>query len=363
VQRLTERKLGNLRPWAWGPDSLQLLAPLFERLSASAKAALPKFGPPIDQLYSKAWSAAFLGNLLAAASEREHQREWLCRPDVVGIATTRFDETLAAVERIRQRGHHRVVIKEALGLAGRNALRLWEPSILETQRQWIQKAFDRGGRLVVEPWLERECDFSIQLEMGLDGLQVRGYTGLMTDLRGQFVGNFASPNFARRLPSSVVARFGQPGDMAGALGRFYEEEVFRPLETALREAGYLGPLGLDAFLYRGPDARVRLKPIVEINPRYTMGRLTVELMQRVGPGSHGRLLFLNRRNVHRAGSADFVEYARRLRERFPRQLAGAPVGRLIEGGICLNDPAKAIACLAVFLVARNAERLGDLDAG
>jgi hypothetical protein len=30
--RLCQRKLGGLRPWAWGPDSVKLFEPLFARL-------------------------------------------------------------------------------------------------------------------------------------------------------------------------------------------------------------------------------------------------------------------------------------------------------------------------------------------
>jgi hypothetical protein len=48
------------------------------------------------------------------------------------------------------RGHHKIVIKEALGLAGGNALRLFEPE-LETHRRWLECPGWRptGGRRAV----------------------------------------------------------------------------------------------------------------------------------------------------------------------------------------------------------------------
>ena len=41
----------------------------------------------------------------------------------------------------------------------------------------------------------------------------------------------------------------------------------RALEPRLRDVGFLGPLGIDAFVYRDATGRARLKPVVEINPR------------------------------------------------------------------------------------------------
>src|SRR6185503_19974433 len=104
------------------------------------------------------------------------------------------------VAAIRRRGCHKVVVKKALGLAGHNSIRLLEPEILQTQRRWMADALNGGGQLIVEPWLEREMDFSAQLEMTPGGLKLCGYTGLINDRKGQFQANWAEPNYARRLP-------------------------------------------------------------------------------------------------------------------------------------------------------------------
>jgi hypothetical protein len=41
-----------------------------------------------------------------------------------------------------------------------------------------------------------------------------------------------------------------------------------------------------------------------------------------------------------------------LAETYPLQLEGDPVPRIREGALCLNDPARAQVCLAVFRVMR-----------
>jgi len=119
------------------------------------------------------------------------------------------------------------------------------------------------------------------------------------------------------------------------------------LEDELRCVNYFGPLGIDAFAYRAHDGKIRLKPVVEINPRHTMGRLTVELMKHVAPGSHGEFRLINRKQVVAEGFTDFTIFARSLAEQFPIKLKGEPP-RIREGVLCLNDPARAQVCLAVF---------------
>jgi uncharacterized ferritin-like protein (DUF455 family) len=371
ASNLRERKLGGLRPWAWGPDSLELLQPLFENVSGEKRAASECFNERIAKLYSKAWSADFLRKFLATglsapASRRQVRssdvtgqrdaggpRGWICSHHEVGVAVNTIEEALAAIAAIRDRGRHRFVAKQALGLAGQNAIRLWEPELLATQRQWLASALQNGREVVIEPWLEREIDFSIQLEMGPRDLKLCGYTGLINDAKGQFQGNWAEANFARRVPSKVSAMFGEVPDIAGKLQRLYAD-IFSLLEGELREAGFIGPIGIDAFVYRTAQGERRLKPIVEINPRYTMGRLTLELMKQVSPGSSGMFRLVNGARLKAEGFADFSSYAKFLMERFPLRFEGEPVSRIREGALCLNEPAQAQVCLATFQINRGA---------
>ncbi|MDD5139042.1 MAG: DUF455 family protein [Verrucomicrobiales bacterium] len=363
---LTERKLGRLRPWAWGPDSVELFAPLFANLTGEKRTARGSFNPDIAQLYSKAWSAALLKRILGRAgsplpAERRARSDapYLCTEYEVGVEVDSLNDALAAIATIRQRGHHKIVIKEALGLAGSNAMRLFEPELLETHRRWIANAVENHRQLVVEPWLERELDFSVQLEMTADGLKLCGYTGLLNDARGQFQGNFAAPGHEKRIPANVIALFREPADIAQRLHALYAD-IFELLEEELRRVNYLGPVGIDAFAYRDDDGKIRLKPIVEINPRYTMGRVMVELMRQACSGSHGLFRLISRKQALAEGFADFAACARSLNKHFPLRLEGEPTARIREGAICLNDPAQVQVCLAVFQVARAAGTVTSL---
>ena len=345
---IAQRKLGTLRPWAWGPDSVELLSPLFDSVTGEDRSSNHRFSEKTAQIYSKAWSADLLRQFLSATEPVP----WLCTRHEVGVSVETFGDALDAIAAIRARGHHRVVVKEALGLAGQNAIRLWEPQLSDAQRRWMTRACEHGRALVIEPWLEREMDFSVQLEMTSRGLKLCGYTTLINDRRGQFQANGAAPNHGQRLPGAVAAFFREPRDISARLHAAYAE-IFTLIEAGLRAADYLGPVGIDAFVYRTSLGEYRLKPIVEINPRYTMGRLMVELMKQTCPGSHGLFRLVNRAMLRAEGFEDFPACARALTERFPIRLEGEPAPRIREGALCLNEPAQAQVCLAVFQVSRG----------
>ena len=353
LQSLATRKLGSLRPWAWGPDSFELLKPVFASVTGEKRADEKRFNPEMAQLYSKTWSANFLRRIISSKL-REHV--WLCTENEIGVAVNSVEETLAAIAKIRARGHHKIVVKEAFGVAGSNAMRLFEPEILPTQLRWLENKFAHKRELVVEPWLERELDFSVQLEMTTQGLKLCGYTGLHCDARGQFVANFAESHHHKRIPAKIVSLFAEPKDISNQLLEFYGE-VFSALETELREVDFIGPIGIDAFVYRTENGSMKLKPIVEINPRYTMGRALVELMRQTFQNSFGSFRLVNAAQLRAEGFENFPAYARALAEKFPLQFEGEPLPRIREGALCLNDPATAQACLAVFQVSRRAPEI------
>jgi len=368
---LTQRKLGRLRPWAWSPDSMELLAPLFANVTAEKRAAEKRFNDGLAELYSKTWSAEFLRGILCrrrrgdeSQTSKTSQRlltssptkDWLCTENEIGVGVNSLAEALAAVAKIRSRGHHKVVIKQALGLAGSNAMRLFEPEIMPAQKRWMENVFAHKRELVVEPWLERAADFSVQLEMTPDGLKLCGYTILRNDARGQFQANVAEPHHHRRIPAKIISLFRGPPDISRRLLDFYGE-IFAQLEIELRRADFSGPVGIDAFVYCDAAGAMRLKPVVEINPRYTMGRVLVELMRQTRQGSSGVFRLVNRAALRAGGFENFPDYARSLAEKFPLKLEGEPVSRIREGALCLNDPATAQVCLAVFQAACDVSAL------
>ncbi|MFM1944502.1 MAG: hypothetical protein RI897_3484, partial [Verrucomicrobiota bacterium] len=163
------RVLGEFCPWGWGPDSVGVYELLLARRLEGGREAGACFNEAIGRLYSKVWSAEFLRRIIGGG-ECGGLGGWCCGLDEVGVGVRSVTEALEVVGAIRGRGHHRVVVKEEYGMAGQGLVRLWEEELLPVQVRWMERALAGGHGLVVEPWLERECDFSVQLEMGGGGL-------------------------------------------------------------------------------------------------------------------------------------------------------------------------------------------------
>ena len=343
---LLQRQIGKLCPWAWGPDSVELLRPLSGNVRRNDEIPDQWLNQAITELFSKATSTALLNKVVARHPDFS---SWLCSLNEVGVVVDTVPDALAVVESIRSRGHQKVLAKQTFGVAGQNAIRLFEPQILDNQERWIANIVENGGSIVIEPWLERELDFSVQLEMLTTGLKLVGYTGLLNDPNGQFRGNWAWPNYNRCIPTNLATWFPTIPAISNHI-RIVFATVFSLLEAAFRDAGYCGPAGIDAFIYRSPAGGCRLKPVVEVNPRYTMGRLTLDLMKRVAPGSAGTLRLVNLPAVRRTGCEDFATWHRAMVELLPIRLEGEPIQKIREGMVFLNDPALAQFCLATFEV-------------
>jgi uncharacterized ferritin-like protein (DUF455 family) len=274
--QIAERKLNELRPWGWCPESAQLMRKLQKRTGTRVETA--------RLLNSKSWSAELAGVRI-------------CR----------------SLDEIRELAVEPLVVKAPLAMSGKGN-RIWA----EENARWVTRLLAIQKEVVVEPWhADRLFDFSVQYEMSArDGLRRIGFVRLVNTEGGQF----RAVEFGVKFLEGVcpeVARFLM--ERPAARMACYDEELRETLEARFREAGYEGPVGVDAFVYRdAADGEMRLRRVAEINARYTMGRLVVELARKFSDGKGVRL------EIVQKGDA------------------------LPEGGIVLNDAGKARRFLGVM---------------
>jgi hypothetical protein len=226
-----------------------------------------------------------------------------------------------------------------------------------SQEHWLQTRLHAERPLILEPWLDRVLDFSIQFESEPDGLRFKGWTKALNDHRGQYAGSVVSPAFTRGMDQSLTIFLSGP---QGNRLKILTENLRRFLGPLVHDARLLGPIGVDAFVYRTDERTLVLKPIVEINPRFTMGRLALELMRNVAPGKVGALHLINRCRLQRSGFESFVALASHLQTGSPVQLTGNPKPRMAAGTLCLNDPSETATCLAMFTVADHPDRFNSV---
>ena len=144
-------------------------------------------------------------------------------------------------------------VKYAFGMAGRDQLVVRPGPAGERDLAFVRTGLRRGG-VQIEP------DVPIVDEYGMHGLVARGgalRTGALVRQRCDARGAWLS---TERVDRGVAAD----------LARRLVDEMDR-VGSALFEAGYFGPFGLDAYTYRGRSGELRLQPRSEINARYSMG--------------------------------------------------------------------------------------------
>lgn len=113
-----------------------------------------------------------------------------------------------------------------------------------------------------EPLKKRIFDFSTHWEIRNGELFYLGATELKNTSWGSYIGNLAGNKLS--------------------FPEFIEEQkafVFSKKEEILK-IGYFGPLSMDAMIYE--ESGEKLQPIIEINPRKTMGSFTLSLWKKWG---------------------------------------------------------------------------------
>lgn len=186
----------------------------------------------------------------------------------IGISCTTIQEVQQAIAK----WSCPVVIKADLGASGRNTIRhmgAWE----QGQLKWVHRILRQQGCCVIEPMLERIIDFSMQITID-ETMKIRqqGPIRQFTTPQGQYLGHWLGP-VHKGLPKDIIRMLYQHDwkKMLAHMSNF--------VGLRLAQEGHRGVVGIDCFLYR-QDQEIFIRPIVEINPRYTMGHIAQALRKR-----------------------------------------------------------------------------------
>lgn len=162
-------------------------------------------------------------------------------------------------------------LKPRWGTSGRGRCRGRAGRLDDRGRATLRGLAGRGGA-VLEPWLRRVEDLSVQLHVdGADRIGVLGTTRQLVTPGGAVLGNrgvLADTGVASGLPVDASLR------QAAAL-----------VVRRAAERGFTGPCGVDGFTFAEPGGAVALRPVVELNARWTTGLVSagiVELARRAG---------------------------------------------------------------------------------
>lgn len=349
---LAGRKLGRLCPWGWNPGAVRFLKPLFSQ-TVSTQTEGQVWHPALRQLYAKSLSADWLRDFL----EQYPDRDWLCPSSVVGESCADRAAVEGAVAHFRQHHDGDLLLKANFGSAGKNHFRLPAGGALPASRlRWIERICSAHGAIVVEPLLDRHFDCSFHGQLTDEGeLSEKGICRFLADAHGHYHGAIVG-RFVEGLGDELIRFLYRPGTQQPRLNEICQAVLQFVANRALA-LDYHGPFGVDAFAYRDQAGSLRFKPIVEVNPRWTMGRVALALARRIKHGRSGLWLQLSIKELTRAGFPSAAAFAEALAKALPLQL-DQRAGSMIEGGtLFTSDPAQATQFVTVLLVCK---RLGEL---
>lgn len=179
--------------------------------------------------------------------------------------------TLAELRRVLQSPlfESGFVLKTEWGQSGRGQFRQQTQSLPVQIRDWSLRQFERNSQLMVEPHLQPEVEYGIQWTLPEHGKpQLLGVTHLLANERGGYYGSLTGVS-----PENTLH-----------LAEILEVQSAALLE--LQRWGYWGPVGIDAMIARpllGASRSLLIRPLQDINARWTMGRLALHWAARCFP--------------------------------------------------------------------------------
>ena len=179
------------------------------------------------------------------------------------LSPERLGDPAAVLERIAHQLEHAgdrgLTLKPRLGTSGRGRVPVRGTEDLERVRRELPR-LARAGGVLVEPWLQRTQDLSVVLYVAPSAeLTLVASAELLVTQSGGYRGHRGWIDARGRVTSG--SRHDEPMREAAA-----------SVAAAAAREGYTGPCGIDGLVFEA-EGRAWLRPVVELNARFTTGTL------------------------------------------------------------------------------------------
>jgi len=192
-------------------------------------------------------------------------------------------KTVDELERLLQQKELPLVVKTPYSSSGRGIMWLRDITLSDAERKWISGAILKQGFVSVEKGLDKVADFAMEFDLDNGGnVSYEGLSLFATEGKGAYTGN--------RLANQETLH----KEIADLVGETDLSTLQVILSDVLREfyaPYYSGCIGVDMMVYRKADNSLAIHPCVEINMRYTMGMVALQLFKHyVSPSAEGTYL-------------------------------------------------------------------------
>lgn len=357
---LGERKILGFNPWAVTPWTLGL------EKTFNASGLMFSANPgELKPLYSKATALIVLKEFLAANKSDDR----LVDSDLVGCTVACAEEFESLMVSFRSKGlHGKFIAKRPWSASGRHRIIesisdlpwIEQPKVL---RQWFEKSWRIGELPIVQPLFQRRIDVSVQarieFKQGTPLVHILGFTRVLNLPNGQYAGTCVGRFLGGQ--DNDLLRFWHNGsnDHSGSVEEILES-VVRFAGEALATRGYTGSFGIDAFVFERENGTLGLFPMIEINPRHTMGRVALSIGKRMAPGRVGLWLHVPTGGLSRLNVSSFTELKERWTSLLPLRTHTKSGGTVVVSGVLETSPAEQCEQVwTCFVVGTDLKEIGE----
>ena len=355
---LKDRVLSGILPWSVSPSTRRLE----NKLGLSEESQFKGEQENLRTIHSKATALSLLKEFLAENRtdsrivDVESTGEVVCNPEDFDRCLSRFHDLAFESRFVAKRpwsasGRHRV-----FGAIGDGDF-AQQPQQL---RNWFEKSWKTGEIPIVQPYFRRVADLSVQGRIDVvdnhHKVIVLGMTRVVNSDRGQYVGTCVG-RFLSGTDQAFTRFFHQKGGSEGLLGQGIDEfmcQLAKWTGDRLCRLGLSGAFGIDSFVFRDQDGQLKLYPMIEINPRHTMGRVALALAKRMLPGRTGLWLHVSKSWLQKLGATSFSELKKRWENALPLRSHSSSGGVVILSGLLETTPAEQCSQVwTCFLVSQD----------
>lgn len=219
----------------------------------------------------------------------------------------RFTEDMYALETYLKKHPGPYVFKSPYSSSGRGLLWTTGDSLTPKEKEWITGAIRKQGCVSMERVLKKVADFGWEfLSDGKGTIYYAGISPFQTNAKGSFTGN----------------RIQSQASIHKELFRIFPEQVYTEILEAtistlktIYSHLYKGCIGVDIMLYQDEAGNYLLHPCVEINMRYTMGYLSLQLGELLAASSSGKYELIYKRD-----SKELFEQHQQMQKQYPLKI-------------------------------------------
>jgi hypothetical protein len=228
-------------------------------------------------------------------------------------------------------------LKSPWGTSGRGNRHLPNLEAFLGAEAWAKKILASQGALVLEPALDPVLDLSVPLQIDAKEASHVILQALISR-NGSSCGHILGKHM-NRWPISLRRAWHEPQHGLQQGVRWTIEQTVQWLQHHQID----GPSGIDMMVHRHPQTgRFLLRPLLEVNVRFTMGHVADQLRQRMSHGSCGYWMHVSQRSLQQARDTGWRPHPVAVGDK-----------RIIEGDVFTTDPCTRHRLVTLLCVDRT----------